>query len=265
MPSSSPSSVGNLGKPHTPPPRRSNVYLPARLGFTLIELIAVMGIIVVMIGLIVPAVVRLNSAGNMNSTVAGIQGTLEEARGYAVANSTYTWVGFFEEDPTQTPTTPATPGIGRIVLSIVASKISTALNANLATPSPSGTALTPASLVQVDKLTKLPNAHVADFSQVATPTRTMVPDPYQVAASTFQNGMIFYYPPTASAQTAQYAFVSIIQFSPLGDATRISDTPQPLMEIGLRPTHGNVADVNTKDYAAIQITGIGGQLRLYRP
>src|SRR5213596_34315 len=78
-------------------------------GFTLLELLIVVGIIAVLLVLIAPAFTY-------------IKGVLDTARTYAKANNTYTWVGFFEEDASLSSTNPATAGNGRVVISIVASK-----------------------------------------------------------------------------------------------------------------------------------------------
>ena len=73
--------------------------------------------------LVAPAFTTIKSGGDATSAAYTIKGVLDTARTYAKANNTYVWVGFFEEDgsiPSASPT--ATPGNGRIVMSIVASK-----------------------------------------------------------------------------------------------------------------------------------------------
>src|SRR5438874_11614357 len=90
--------------------------------FTLIELMVVIAIVTLLTALLTPAFKNLKSAGDVTSAAYTVKGVLDQARTYAKANSTYTWVGFFEEDVSQPSTTPqATAGIGRIVISVVAS------------------------------------------------------------------------------------------------------------------------------------------------
>src|SRR5205814_1644888 len=96
-------------------------------GFTLIEIVVVIAIIVVLMAIIAPAFTSLKTAGDVTSAAYTIKGALDQARTYAQANNTYTWVGFFEEDGSQPSTNPATAGAGRIVMSIVASKDGTML------------------------------------------------------------------------------------------------------------------------------------------
>src|SRR5438067_7276203 len=90
--------------------------------FTLLELLIVMGIIGVLLVLVAPAFTYIKGGTDVTSDAYTIQGVLDTARTYAKANNTYTWVGFFEEDVSQSSTNPATAGTGRIVMSIVASK-----------------------------------------------------------------------------------------------------------------------------------------------
>src|SRR5712675_1976472 len=111
----------------------SNVRLPTAAergtrsvrGFTLLELLIVVGIIGLLLVLIAPAFTTIKGGTDVTSAAYTIKGMLDTARTYAKANNTYTWVGFYEEDATATtPTnnTPAYPGKGRVLLTIVASK-----------------------------------------------------------------------------------------------------------------------------------------------
>src|SRR5436305_14609856 len=127
-------------------------------GFTLIELLVVIGITILLTVLLTPAFTNLKSAGDVTSAAYTIKGVLEQARTYAMANNTYTWVGFYEEDASQSSTNPATPGVGRLVMSVVASKDGTTVydpNSNL-NPDP----IDPSKLVQLNKLVKIDNVHL---------------------------------------------------------------------------------------------------------
>src|SRR5437773_6640729 len=85
-------------------------------------MLVVMAIILILMVLLAPAFTSLKPAGDVTSAAYTIKGVLEQARTYAMANHTYTWVGFYEEDASTAPTNPATAGTGRLVMSIVASK-----------------------------------------------------------------------------------------------------------------------------------------------
>jgi len=255
------SAFARFGKASVILPRGLLLRSPARAkavqssGFSLVELLTVLTIIAILTSIAIVSLVGTKSSRDLANASYSIQGVLEQARTFAMASSTYTWVGFFEEDPAN----PGTAGIGQVVISIVSS----ANGMNLDTVGSPIPQLPAASLTQVAKLLKIPNLHLAVLSAAAVPTRTTVPPAtYQVASTSFANTTNFLYPITG---TAQYTFTKIIQFNPQGDATRIADYPTQLIEIGLQPTHGNSIGATGTDFAAIQIAGIGGQVITYRP
>ena len=63
-----------------------------------------------------------------------------------------------------------------------------------------------------------------------------------------------------------YTFYKTIRFNPRGEANINSTLPcTRLAEIGLRPTHGSLADNTTPNVVAVQQAGIGGGVNIYRP
>src|ERR1041385_6393584 len=90
--------------------------------FTLLELLIVMGIVALLMVLIAPAFTTIKGGTDVTGAAYTIKGVLDTARTYAKANNTYTWVGFYEEDVSQPSTNPPTVGVGRLVMSIVASR-----------------------------------------------------------------------------------------------------------------------------------------------
>jgi prepilin-type N-terminal cleavage/methylation domain-containing protein len=260
---------------HSRPTQRENA------AFTLIELLVVIGIIGLLMVLIVPAFTSLRSGTDVTSAAYTIKGVLDTARTYAKANDTYTWVGFFEEDISST--TPGTAGIGRIVMSIVASKDGTMLyTGTLGSP----VTLDPpssATLIQVGKLAKIDNLHLKTF---LAPTATPPPDTFDtrpaVSSTAAQIGndattdpttptsppnpsLTFHYP--AGSSSPQYTFVKVVQFSPRGEAVidNSNYTLAPVSEIGVEPTHGATVPASIPaNVVAVQFTGVGGNVRIYR-
>lgn len=264
-----------------------------RAGFTLLELLIVVGIIAVLLVLIAPAFTSLKSAGDVTNAAYTIKGVLETARTYAKANNTYTWVGFFEEDVTQASTTPPTPGIGRLVMSIVASK-----DGSNVYGSGTGT-IDPTKLVQVGKLLKIDNIHLPLFAVCASSctgdtfdTRPPLQnDPTagynysrfgelnaaQPNTAPYTTPYNFQYPVGNPAPAAQYTFSKLLQFNPRGES-RVNGNSydvRRVVEIGVVQTHGNGTPVPVSgggtsnvvfsgNVVAVQVTGFGGSVKIYR-
>ena len=64
-------------------------------GFTLLELLIVVGIIATLLVLMAPAFTYIKGGTDVTSAAYTIKGVLDTARTYAKANNTYTWVGFY--------------------------------------------------------------------------------------------------------------------------------------------------------------------------
>ncbi len=87
-------------------PSRPLAVSPSRRSksFTLLELLIVVGIIGLLMVLMVPAFTTIKGGTDVTSAAYTIKGVLDTARTYAKANNTYTWVGFYEEDVSQSST-----------------------------------------------------------------------------------------------------------------------------------------------------------------
>ena len=247
-------------------------------GFTLLELLIVVGIIGLLLVLIAPAFTYIKGGTDVTSAAYTIKGVLDTARTYAKANNTYTWVGFYEENVANPASpNPDTPAVGRLIMSIVASKDGTTIY----DPSSPGT-IDPTRLTPVTKLIKIDNVHLwthtdAPSATGSTPfdTRQNVPPAYCIGdASPTNSTTPFQYPVGNPAPAAQYTFVKAVQFSPRGEA-RINNSTisngteifplQTAAEIGLEPTHGATVPASIPaNLVAIQFTGVGGNVRIYR-
>jgi prepilin-type N-terminal cleavage/methylation domain-containing protein len=246
-------------------------------GFTLIELLVVIGIIGLLLVLLAPAFTYIKGGTDVTSAAYTIKDVLDTARTYAKANNTYTWVGFFEEDAPPPPTIPVPAGVGRVVMSIVASKNGTIIY----NPSSLAQQDLTTSLLQVGKLTKIDNVHLWTHTDAPLGTGSTF-DTRPNVASTFCIGDTspsnsttpFQYPVGNPAPATQYAFVKAVQFSPRGEARINNSTAssgvevfplQTVAEIAVEPTHGAATPAAVPaNVVAIQFTGIAGNVKIYR-
>ena len=261
--------------------------------FTLLELLVVIGIIAILMVLLVPAFTSIKGGTDVTNAAYTIKGVLDTARTYAKANNTYTWVGFYEEDVSQPSTNPPTPGTGRLVMSIVASKDGTTVYNPNSTLNPDP--IDPTKLTQVNKLVKIDNVHLplfavctANCSGDTFDTRPpLQSDPFGIGYNDSRFGELNAGSPTAPttnskfpfqcpvgnpAPPAQYTFRKTLQFNPRGEC-RINSTYdiRRVVEVGLLQTHGNVAPTPTPsagnyvgNVVAVQINGFAGDVKIYR-
>jgi len=246
-------------------------------GFTLLELLIVLSIIGLLMVLIAPAFTTIKGGTDVTSAAYTIKGVLDTARTYAKANNTYTWVGFFEEDASQPSTNPATAGPGRVVISIVASNNGT----KIYDPSNLGQQNLTSGVTQVGKLTKIDNIHLWTHTDTPSGTgstfdrRPNISSTYCIGDTSPSNSTKpFGYPVGNPPPTAQYTFVKAVEFSPRGEP-RIDNSTidsggteifplQTAAEIALKPTHGPSVDNNSPNLVAIQFSGVGGNVKIYR-
>ncbi len=191
----------------------------ARSGFTLLELLIVIGIIGLLLVLIAPAFTTIKDGADVTSAAYTIKGVLDTARTYAKANNTYTWVGFLRR---MLSSINGTPGTGRLCVNCCVQGWLDHLRSqrNLAQQD-----LT-TGLIQVGKLVKIDNVHLWTHTDSPSgtgstfPTRRNVAGIYCIGDTTPANSTTpFEYPVGNPAPPAQGThFEGWIQFSPRGEA-----------------------------------------------
>jgi len=255
--------------------------LSCSIGFTLLEMLAVMAIAAILLALGF-SVVGKTSAATLTKSVYDFQGALQFARSYAVTHHTYVWVGYFEEDASNAGKKPAVSGVGRVAISIVASRDGTSIYNKTAAYTaggavPSTQTLDGSRLVQLGKLIYLNNVHVftpgSSGDSFGTRPGNYVDASDRVGLAGAGKPLLFQFSYPLSG-TQQYLFGSrggagpsgIVQFNPQGEA--ISETGPvpgvvPVKEIALQATNGTVPR-DSVNVAAINISGLTGEPSIYR-
>ena len=245
-----------------------------RSGFTLLELLIVVGIIGLLLVLVAPAFTTIKGGTDVTGAAYTIKGVLDTARTYAKANNTYTWVGFEEVDASLgVAVTPQVSGTGRVAIAIVASKDGTRgydiTSTNLPYPAWANYN-NGANLVAVGKLQYLDNIHLAGALTMAGNMARP-----NVSSNNYQIGIApasvtpFDWPLGSPLNGGQYSFQKVINFDPQGVAriqySTNTDTISAYTEVGLQQTHGSTVDVNSLNVVAIQLSGVGSSVGVYRP
>ena len=245
-----------------------------------------MGIVAALLAFVVPAFTNLKGSGDVTTAAETVAGTLAQARTYAIAHNTYTWVGFYEEATsatTPTAASPPFPGKGRLVLATVRSLDGTPI---FDTGDPAS--VLPASrIAQLGKLAKIEGVHLTDIGAPPAPTPNPTPLPNSLSARsdlpyTYAAGIDadhFNRISSDSADATQfwfaaqgYTFYKTVRFTPRGEANLNSTySLKVVAELGIVPTHGDVAPTPpasgghyTGNVVGIQFGGAGGNLRIYR-
>jgi prepilin-type N-terminal cleavage/methylation domain-containing protein len=252
--------------------------------FTLLELLVVIAIIAILMVFVAPAFTTVKTGNDLANAAYAISGVLEQARNYAMANNTYVYVGFYEEDAASlsaTKATPPYPGKGRLLLAVVASRDGTTAcedsNSTLINP----ISLTANNIIQIGKLVKIEGIHITDIG-APSPSPSVSSDPNSISGRpdlpyTYASPGFDYLNRINSDETntenhtkfpftAQgYTFYKTIRFSPQGEANiNATYDLRRAAEIGLRLTRGATVDTKNPNVVAIQFSGVGGNFKIYR-
>jgi prepilin-type N-terminal cleavage/methylation domain-containing protein len=261
---------------------------PSPAAFTLVELLTVVAVIALMTSLVIPAMNAIRGGTDFASEVYNMAGMFDQARAYAMANSTFVLAGVTEVSGAQgTSASPQLPGTGRIAMAIIAAKngtrpYQTLLPNSLGSWFTSSNYGTGSAFVPVTALMTFPNLHMVDLQPSVPATGPMARPPvlayYDLSNASGASSTQFAWPLGAALGSFQYSFSKVVEYDPQGSARIISasnptsypDAIPLYIEIGIQPAHGTavsspVPGQTAGQIAAIQINGITGATHIYRP
>ena len=206
-------------------PHRESAPSNRRRGFSMLELLVVMGILSVMMVAAIPAISSLSGANRINTSATKLALTLEQAYRHAVAQRTYVWVGFNESKEGNAP---------KLVITVVAGKTgaSTDLSSN--------------NLLSLARPLIFENLSLANEEGL----EGMIPEGKNISTSTFRD---FKW----RVKNSELTFGKVIEFSPKGGVKIEPDKISRCINISLQENSA----VNT---AALQIAGLTGNVRVFR-
>lgn len=227
-------------------------------GFTLVELLVVMGILVILMVALLPKLGSIGSSQSITQAYGAIPDMLRQARAYAMANNTYVYVGILEADGSKSNTGTQTKGTGRIYIGIASSK--------------DGTNGTPAGTLDATNLTPL--AKLQSFEGIGLVSQGKVGNVFP-ADESVSSGIVdvdsssaatgFSWSDVGSKAIGTQKFDQVLQFAPDGSANIIGSTGvASYLRMEFVPFHGNKMDPNLKNVFGVQVDGITGAVRAFR-
>ncbi|MEJ0000612.1 MAG: prepilin-type N-terminal cleavage/methylation domain-containing protein [Verrucomicrobiota bacterium] len=203
-------------------------------GFSLVELLAVISILVVLASLSGAAISSLSRAGGVNKAIGDMSGSLEFAREYALSNHTYVRVAIGQ---VASPVNQPAPSMVLLMIAPADGTLDAADAPNMASPTQWPPIARPASWS---------NLTVSDALAI---TGDDVPSSSNIAH--FQQTV---------GSLGPVNFTAFVQFSPSGEASVSTSQPSRFISIGVdRP-----APQNGVNPFVLRLSGINGTIRILR-
>lgn len=219
----------------TYPRLRKTSLCKGKQGFSLIELLTVIAIIGVISTLTVIGIGSIKRSTDLKKAGADIAGVLEQARTYAMAHNTYTWVGFVQKSDD-------------LVVGAIASKNGDGAPVGIDADGSN------ADVVPLAKLRTVNNAKL--ITAPASANRPSVEAANQLVSTP---AMLAF---SVGPGTRKTTFDRVVRFNSRGEAQILKDSIQRLIEIGVGSSLPAAVDSN---YVAVQIGGLSGSVTTYQP
>jgi prepilin-type N-terminal cleavage/methylation domain-containing protein len=216
----------------------------AQRAFSLVELLTVITIIVIISAGSTAAISALGKAGSIQKTAYAIGDQISACRATAMAGNTYVWLALAVDDPAPNSVTM----ISFISKTGQASDITDATKLSLL------------SKAQVFQNVVLKDGLEIKDSEMVIKTNPVDPEVEDLKdkLKAFSSSLSY----AVSGEDIDFNYV--IQFSPTGEASLAPNTVSRWVQVGLSPKQG-AGDTDNKNIAVLQVSGLTGQVRTFRP
>jgi prepilin-type N-terminal cleavage/methylation domain-containing protein len=222
-------------------------------GFTLVELVMVMAIMLLVMGFAAPSVVGILKGKKIEQALSTVTGVLEQARMDAATQNTYIWTGFLN-----VAAKDSSSGVDELWLMTFRGR--------------AGESRIPAvadDILPVSALQRVEGVNMVETDKLADAVKALLPSPMRdVASATASETKITW---KGTASSAPRDFERILLFTPRGEALWETGSPKalPLSEpnfvVGLARTQNGAVAPNEKDMAFVSVAGVTGRVSVGRP
>lgn len=222
-------------------------------GFTLIELVMVMAIMLTVLGFAAPSVVGILKGKKIEQALSTVTGILEQARMDAATQNAYLWTGFLNIAAKDSKS-----GVDELWLMTFRGK--------------SGESRIPASaddILPVSALQRVEGVNMVEVDKLPDRVKALLPGTYKdVAGATKSETKITWKGTSASGSKE---FERILLFTPRGEAlwetgsATVLPLSEPSFVVGLARTQNGAVAPNEKDMAIVLVAGVTGRVSVGRP
>lgn len=222
-------------------------------GFTLVELVMVMAIMLLVMGFAAPSVVGILKGKKIEQALSTVTGVLEQARMDATTQNAYLWTGFLNVTGKD-----SSSGVDELWMMTFRGK--------------SGESRIPATaddVLPVSALQRVEGVNMVEADKLAERVKALLPATYKDVASAAKSETKITWKGTASSGPKE--FDRILLFTPRGEALwetgspTVLPLPEPNFVVALARTQNGTAAPNEKDMAFVQVAGVTGRVTVARP
>jgi len=225
-----------------------------RRGFSLTELMVVMGIIAMILGFAAPSIVGVLKGKKVEQAIGALSGILESARMDAITQNSYYWTGVAAV-PKSKPTTSGQDELW--VMTFRATKGESRV------PTDSKSIIPTSALQRIEGVGLVKKAELPSVVAGAVPDTAVDMSATPASSTTLKWG--------GAGGTGEMTFDKLVLFTPRGEALLETGSagalplPEQYLLFGLGRTVEGKLVQNEKDLAAVLISGITGRVNVVRP